>query len=107
MYTNLLAQHCVRRMNWVHFVEIEQPVSTSEQNRLVDDWFDRRPVKPAVSRPLIKFIFSPSSRDNDWHEYEQAMIAWRLEVRTFFKWWPTNEYVSEVLQKSAKDTHVL
>ena len=88
-------------------MEIKQPVSTSEQNRLVDDWFDRRPVKPAVSRPLIMFIVPFTPRESDWKEYELAMAAWRLEVRTFFKWWPTNEHVSEVLQKSAKDTHVL
>ena len=107
MYTNLLAQHCVRRMNRVHFVEIKQPVSTSEQNELVDDWFSRRPVKPAALRPLSLFTIPFGGRSRELEEYEQAMRVWRLEVRVFFKWWPTNEHVSEVLRKSAKDTHVL
>lgn len=53
------------------------------------------------------FIVPFTPRESDWKEYELAMAAWRLEVRTFFKWWPTNEHVSEVLQKSVKDTHVL
>jgi len=111
-------------------VEIKQPVSTSEQNRLVDDWYGRRPVKPGAaetlrretSKParsifpvgLLSFIFAKwpghsntTVMEESYPEYEQAMTAWRLEVRRFYKWWPTNEHVSEVLKKSAKDTYVL
>jgi|GEM_PF-4574604 len=152
-------------MNWVHFVEIKQPVSTSEQNRLVDDWYNRRPVRPVRAEPERKprdhrlWIGVPTvalgfmlgmclllinqyvgilaiftlpyvapwvavkirralikrkrrTADNpymqsDLAEYKRALYAWRLEERNFFKWWPTNEYVSTVLQKSAKDTRAL
>ena len=88
-------------------MDIRQAVSTSEQNRLVDDWRSRRPVKPAGSWRVYKRRNSPIPKESAWPEYEQAMSAWRLEVRVFFKWWPTNDYVSEVLRKSYKDTHVL
>jgi hypothetical protein len=94
-------------MNRVHFVEIQQPVSTSKQNELVDDWFSRKPVKPIAKRTLSLFTIPFGGQSRAWEGYEQAMRVWRLEVRIFFKWWPTNEHVNEVLQKSAKDTHVL
>ena len=94
-------------------MEIQQPVTISEQNRLVDDWYDRRPVKPAKVKVVYKgwnihfWLAISLSKENGWPEYEQEMGAWRLEVRTFFKWWPSNDHVSDVLQKSFKDTHVL
>jgi len=98
-------------MNWVHFVETKQPITTSEQNRLVDDWYNSRPVMPGASKLRYKNwklrAIHRANLEQAMLEYERAMSAWRLEVRQFFKMWPTNEYVSAVLRKSAKDTHVL
>ena len=114
-------------------MEMRQTVSASEQNRLVDDWLSRRPVKPVKIRFVYKKQFdgfwmaipmlgnairfarvkrkrealSRELKESGWPEYELAMSAWRLETRTFFKWWPTNDHVNDVLIKSYKDTHVL
>jgi len=88
-------------------VEIRQTISTSEQNRLVDDWFNRRPVKPAKTMFSLIKQNNRLHKESGWPEYERDMSAWRLETRTFFKWWPTNDHVYNVLLKSHKDTHVL